>query len=141
MKESYQLKSDNDLKSLYPDFVFRDRQLMTNINRFSVFVCLNSLCNLYDIGEILAIVIFYLLALFSFSEFSFHQFIYCQPPINFASTKTKIINLFMLLDLCFKCISGNINFDLHYTSCQCIFRIHIYILILLLVQLISDHIE
>ena len=25
------IKNDNDLKSLYPDFVFRDRQLMTNI--------------------------------------------------------------------------------------------------------------
>ena len=52
-------------------------------------------------------------------------------------------NLLMLLRLCFKCISGNINFDLHYTFCKCIFRIYsgIYILILLLVELISDHIE
>ena len=33
------IKNDNDLKSLYPDFVFRDRQLMININGF----CLNSL--------------------------------------------------------------------------------------------------
>ena len=40
------IKIDNDLKSLYPDFVFRDRKLLTNINGFYIFVCLNSLCNL-----------------------------------------------------------------------------------------------
>ena len=44
----------------------------------------------------------------------------------------------MLLHLCFKCISGNINFDLYYTFYRCIFRIYnaIYILICLLVQLV-----
>ena len=47
----------------------------------------------------------------------------------------------MLLHLCFKCISGNINFDLYYTSCKCIFRIYIYISIRLSVQLISDDME
>ena len=33
----------------------------------------------------------------------------------------------MLLHLCLKSISGNINFDLYYTFCKCIFRIYIYI--------------
>ena len=53
-----------------------------------------------------------------------------------------MINLLMLLHMCFKCLSGNINFGLYYTFCKLIFRIYIYIyiLILLLVQLISDHI-
>ena len=31
------ITNDNDLKSIYPDFVFWDRCLMTNLNRFSVF--------------------------------------------------------------------------------------------------------
>ena len=122
------IKNDNDLKSLYPDFVFRDRFLMTNINGFLFFVCVN-------IGVILAVVIFlffYLFALIHFSEFSSSIHVICQPPINFAPTKTRIMtNLLMLLHFCFKCISGNINFDLYYIFYKCIFRIYnrIYILI------------
>ena len=29
-KSALSIKNDNDLKSLYPDFVFRDRKLLTN---------------------------------------------------------------------------------------------------------------
>ena len=68
------IKNDNDLKSLYPDFVFSDSQLMTNINGFSIFVCLNTLCKLI-LGAILAVIVFHMFALIYFSEFSFHQFI------------------------------------------------------------------
>ena len=50
-------------------------------------------------------------------------------------------NLLMLLQLCFECIAGNINFALYYTLYKCIYKIYnsIYILIILSVQLISDH--
>ena len=107
---------------------------MTNINGFSVFVCLNSLCNL--------ILRQFQLLLFFTNLFQLIHFINScnlSATNQLCTTKTRIINILMLLHLCFK--SGNINFDLHYTFCKCIYKIYIYILILLLVQLISDHIE
>ena len=107
---------------------------------FPFLVCLNSLslslCKLIS-GGILAAAAFYLLALIHFSEFiNPYNF---QPPIIFSPTKARVMtNLLMLSHLCFKSISGNIDFDLYYTFYKCIFRIYFDFL---LAQLIFDHIE
>ena len=123
------IKNDHALKSLCPDFVFRDIYLMTSINGFSFFVYLISFYqSIWGNSSSCCFLFIYINSFQRVFKSSIH-FI-CQPTINITPTKTRVMTYLMLLHSCFKCLPGTTNFDLDSTFYKCTSRIYnsIYIL-------------